>query len=268
MALEVEYVDMDTFENVVASDADPAELVNGDGFSEAEADTMMLSQEVEQATDWTTLNVIDPDGTVQELTDHMEEISLEQRRLQAEQHHQLEVSAAKEDHFSLAVKRSELENELKDIKADEKAALRNLRNLIKRGPNYPQPKSKIDDAVATAGEPSAIQVDDVNADTTWRELSLAPLLDGIKGLGTKKLEALLELCPTIGDWEELRAKAGVAHKPVSDVLPKGIGGSITDEIEERVYLAIKKHGDGLRKSKEGSQDGATVQANTATVDSI
>lgn len=259
MALEVEYVDMDTFENVVAPDCDPADLVNGDGSSVGEAvqsEPQAINQEVEQSTGFTTLAVIDPDGTVQKLTDHMEEISLEQKRLQAEQQHQIEISAAKEDHFSLAVKRSELENELKDIKADEKAALRNLRNLIKRGPNYPQPKSKIDDAVATAGEPSAIQVDDVNADTTWRELSLAPLLDGIKGLGAKKLEALLELCPTIGDWEELRAKAGVAHKPVSDVLPKGIGGSITDEIEERVYLAIKKHQDGLKK------------ASTAIVDSI
>ena len=256
MALEVEYVDMDSFENVVAQDADPADLVNGDGSSvgdlvQPEPHAEPVNQEVEQQSEgFTTLAVIDPDGTVQKLTDHMEEISLEQRRLQAEQQHQIEISAAKEDHFSLAVKRSELENELKDIKADEKAALCNLRNLIKRGPNYPQPKSKIDDAVAAAGEPSAIQVDDVNADTTWRELSLAPLLDGIKGLGHKKLDALLELCPTIGDWEELRAKAGAAHKPVSDVLPKGIGGSITDEIEERVYLAIKKHGDGLRKAKE------------------
>jgi hypothetical protein len=253
MALEVEYVDMDSFENVVSTDCDPADLVNGDGSSgdeevQHEPQAEPVNQEIEQATGFTPLAIIDPDGTVQKLTDHMEEISLEQRRLLAEQQHGIEVAAAKEDHFSLAVKRSELENELKDIKADEKAALRNLRNLIKRGPNYPQPKSKIDEAVATAGEPSAIQVDDVDADTTWRELSLAPLLDGIKGLGAKKLEALLELCPTIGDWEELRAKAGVAHKPVSDVLPKGIGGSITDEIEERVYLAIKKHQDGLLPS--------------------
>jgi hypothetical protein len=257
MALEIEYVDMDSFENVVAHDADPADLVNGDGSSVDDAvQSEPVSQEVEQATEqpegFSPLAVVDPDGTVQKLADNMEEISLEQKRLQAEQQHQIEISAAKEDHFSLAVKRSELENELKDIKADEKAALRNLRNLIKRGPNYPQPKSKIDEAVATASEPSAIQVEDANADITWRELSLAPLLDGIKGLGAKKLEALLELCPTIGHWEELRAKAGVAHKPVSDVLPKGIGGSITDEIEERVYLAIKKHGDGLRKAKECS----------------
>lgn len=260
MALEIEYVDMDSFENVVAHDADPADLVNGDGSGvveevQCEPQAEPVNQEVEQQPEgFSPMVVVDPDGTIQKLTDHMEEIGLEQRRLQAEQQHQMEVSAAKEDHFSLAVKRSELENELKDIKADEKAALRNLRNLIKRGPNYPQPKSKIDEAVATAGEPSAIQVDDINADMTWRELSLAPLLDGIKGLGKKKLEALLELCPTIGDWEELRAKAGVAHKPVSDVLPKGIGGSITDEIEERVYLAIKKHADGLKKVNEKAAD--------------
>lgn len=261
MALEVEYVDMDSFENVVAQDADPADLVNGDGSGVADVNDAVqaepqsepqaepVNQEDDQATGFTPLAVVDPDGTIAKLTDHMEEISLEQKRLQAEQHHQMEVSAAKEDHLSLAVKRSELENELKDIKADEKAALRNLRNLIKRGPNYPQPKSKIDEAVATAGEPSAIQVDDASADMTWRELSLAPLLGGIKGLGNKKLDALLDLCPTIGQWEEMRAKAGVAHKPVSDVLPKGIGGSITDEIEERVYLAIKKHQDGLNKVK-------------------
>jgi hypothetical protein len=175
----------------------------------------------------------------------MEETTMQERRLLAEQQHQIEISAAKEDHFSLAVKRSELENELKDIKADEKAALRNLRNLIKRGPNYPQPKSKIDEAVATGGERSAITVDDPAADDTWKLIPTSTIIDGIKGMGAKKAEAIISLAPTLGDLEELRAKAGIAHKPFATVLPKGVGGGMADELEERILDTTAKHMKGL-----------------------
>lgn len=168
----------------------------------------------------------------------------------AEATHLHNISEAKEGYSSLALRRSELESELKDLKADEKAALRGLSNLIARGPNYPQPKSKIDEAVAAAGERSAIVVDDPNEDKTWMLIETASILDGIKGMGGKKAEAIISLAPTLGDLEELRAKAGLAHKPYSSVLPKGIGENLADEIQERVYLAMKRHKEELAKAKE------------------
>ena len=192
----------------------------------------------------------------------------------AESNFKIQVDAAKESHTTLAVKRAELEAELKDLKADEKTALKSLSNMIQRGPIYPQPKSKIDEAVATGGEaPSAIvndQADNPNADETWRDIPMAKLLEGIKGLGPKKAEAILDLTPTIVAWEELRAKAGKAFKQVSEVLPKGIGSNIADEIEERVFNAMREHQKGLEQSKAGQANQVSQveeATNKATSDS-
>lgn len=234
MALEIEYADVATDTFTERPEADPVDMINGDGNADAlltplASSTSPLAEESQS---------ISQEGGIGQEEDH-EEMTLSEaeqfhQECVAEEHHKIEVAAAKEEHFSLAVKRSELENELKDIKADEKAALRNLRNLIKRGPNYPQPKSKIDEAVAAAGEPSAIVVDDPSADDTWKQVATSEIIDGIKGLGGKKAEAIISLAPTLGDLEELRAKASLVHKPFGSVLPRGIGGGMADEIEDRI----------------------------------
>jgi len=258
MALEVEYVDMDT----VALDVDPADLVNGDGVSVDDAvQTEPVNQEVEQATGFTPLDVIDPDNTVAALSENLDNINQEDGRRLAEEAHAIEVAAAKEDHFALAVKRSELENDLKEIKADEKAALRNLKNLLKRGPNYPQAKSKIDEAVSAGGERSAIVVDDPNEDQTWRLIPTSTVIDGVKKMGPKKAEAICSIAPTLGDLEELRAKAGIAFKTFKEVLPKGVGSEMADEIEERILTAVAKHKADLVKAASASQtDTATAHS--------
>lgn len=291
MALEIEYEDYGLEEiDISQVEVDPATMVNGDGEprpprpelrayteppadeSENQSSTLVesepqaVAETISQDVDATPTNSMAPSHwhiyqinhtrpapPSWMLEDAQQIAEWNQQCSVAESNFKIQVDAAKENHTSLAVKRAELEAELKDLKADEKAALKSLSNMIQRGPIYPQPKSKIDEAVATGGEqPSAIvndQADNPNADETWRNIPMAKLIEGIKGMGPKKAEAILELTPTVGAWEELRAKAGKAFKQMSEVLPKGIGGNIADEIEERVFSAVRDHQKGLEKNK-------------------
>lgn len=242
MAMEVEYVDygpetvdLDQ-ENVSAAD-----IVNGDGQTPP---PIANQEESADETDETTTLV--DDGTTDDPADEFDnaeftDVDMNEQREQAEHAHAIEVADAKEEHFDLAVRRSEAEANLKELKADEKAALKNLKNLLRRGPNYPRPPDKIAKAVKEGGERSAIQVDDPNADESWKAIPTSSLLEGIKGMGDKKVEAVIALAPTLGDMEELRAQAGIAHKPFASVLPRGVGGTLADELEERVLDAVAKH---------------------------
>lgn len=244
MAMEIEYVDVgsETIDADQAS-ADPADIINGDGLNEQTAEGI-LEPETDNQEEVSDSGEPDTGELPEESPgEELSEEELAERRAAVELAYEQEIAGAKEEHFSLAVRRSEGEASLKELKADEKAALKNLKNLIRRGPNYPQPTTKIEQAVAEGGERSAITVDDPSADDSWKLISLASLLDGIKGLGDKKRDAITALAPTLADWEELRARAGIAHKPLASVLPRGVGGELADVIEERVFSAVKKHCD-------------------------
>jgi len=49
-------------------------------------------------------------------------------------------------------------------------------------------------------------------------------------MGEKKLEALLEMCPTLGHFTDKQVEAGASG--VNTVLPKGCGKAITDPLGE------------------------------------
>lgn len=73
------------------------------------------------------------------------------------------------------------------------------------------------------------------SDGDWRLTPLSDLwvTEPIKGMGKKKRDALIDFCPTIGSFEDLRAEAGRQFKPLADLLPEGIGQSLASELEER-----------------------------------
>lgn len=241
MAMEIEVASTATepADGAIAAGLSASEIVNGDGCS---ATSISNQGDVP----------IEPSDSDESTSTTMPEIDLAEQRRIAEQTHALELQQAKEEHSAAAILRSEREVILKEAKADEKVALKKVQNLISRGPAYPQQFSKIEAAVENDKETkSAIQVDDPNADTTWKLIPISSIIDGIKGMGKKKAETIVELVPTLGDWEELRAQAGKAFKPLASVLPKGIGQSMADEIEERVYVAIKKHTDALNSARDG-----------------
>ena len=264
MAMEFEVADVGNIssasqpgEGAIAAGMSAAVIVNGDGelkgvlqpqVSQGEGNESATAQSPAPpapSPDNITSSLVESNGSTEESFITSESLGLPpidetQQKLLAERAYEIEISSAKEDHFTLAVNRSNLEAELKDAKADEKAALKNLKNLLRRGPNYAKPVSKIDEAIAQS-EPSSIQVDDANADTTWKQIPTSQIIDGIKGMGAKKAAAIIDSAPTLGDLEELRAAASLAHKQFKELLPKGVGSAMADEMEERILTAVGKH---------------------------
>jgi hypothetical protein len=101
-------------------------------------------------------------------------------------------------------------------------------------PKNPQATTETtQDAGEVGGETKAAEADD------WRDLSTEKLLEGTKGLGAKKLEAIIELAPTAGQLEDLRGQASMAYKSFKEVLPKGCGESMADEIEKKLEDHIR-----------------------------
>lgn len=251
MAMEIEVANTATepAEGAIAAGLSAADIINGDGCP-ATSISNQGDVPVEPTDDEISSTLVASDSDDESTSTTMPEVDIAEQRRIAEVTFDLELHQAKEDHSAAAIHRSECEAELKEAKADEKAALKKIQNLIARGPAYPQQITKIEAAVANDKETkSAIQVDDPNADVTWKLIPITSIIEGIKGMGKKKADAIVELVPTLGDWEELRAQAGKAFKPLASVLPKGIGQSMADEIEERVYAAIKKHTDALNTAK-------------------
>lgn len=102
-----------------------------------------------------------------------------------------------------------------------------------------QPKVEKPAEVAANAEPDqAVASEPAVAD--YRELKTAESFKGLKGMGDKKLEALSDLCPTIGHIEKLRIEAAEEHKPFKSKLPKGFGDGIVSAIEDRILDLMKE----------------------------
>jgi hypothetical protein len=275
MAMEIDVADMPAASTPTPEAAtNAATIINGDGSESGLVASTFTSdsQGVELEPEQTASTLVDSASDASESTTstldapELSDEEIAAQRLVAEENWKAEMDSVKEEMAELALKRSAAEVDLKELKASEKAALKSLRALIARGPSYPEIKTaqqaKIDAAVANDKEtPSAIVVDDANADVTWKAIPTKDVIgDGIKGMGDKKLEAILDLAPTLGDLEELRAAASKACKPFGSVLPKGVGRGMADEIEERCMNAIAKHCANIKAAKEAAA-ATTLDAN-------
>jgi hypothetical protein len=129
----------------------------------------------------------------------------------------------------------DLKEQLKFAKADYDDAVSALRKLATDG-NKPMPL--FDHAKKVEAEAEAVQPVE-KEDDSWRAWPLFDLLNSsdidIKGLGKKKIEALTDLYPTFGHFQDLRISASLEGKPLKEVLPEGFGQKIADQIEE-VFL--------------------------------
>lgn len=285
MPMEIEYFDMDG--EVVDVETTAADMVNGRGEEESQEE----SQEQEQAP---TLGSNEHFETIGRGEDDQSDQSASEfatvsqggdtpkidpdykprvdwgARFEAEYAHEREIAEAKEAHTAASLARQAAEEVFKAAKATEKACLSELSALINRGPQYPDSKpinqggeSPIDAAVRG---PSPT-LDDSNADQSWRNIPIAPMLDGIKGMGEKKREAILSLTPTLGDFEDLRGKASQSHKQLYEVMPKGVGRAMADELEERALSAMRKHQLELERNKPEPEQSATDQPGDGEPDS-
>lgn len=93
----------------------------------------------------------------------------------------------------------------------------------------------------------------------WRAMETGTLLDGLKGLGKKKLEALVDSAPTAGDLEDLRGEASRAHKHFREVLPDGFGEKIADAIEERLLDHVAKAGPSAEEQAAAERKAAAEE---------
>lgn len=184
----------------------------------------------------------EPDGPIgQETMDDAEESEAAKQVDPAEVLHTAEL-----DYIEAALFVQSIEEEIDNLKKSLKDARESrdecgvrLRDL--RDGNYIEPRkppsqddrqfSKQQEADLFASPPSP-------TDAEWRATPLSKLWSAenpIKGMGKKKQDAIIELCPTFGAFEDLRAEAVKTFKPLDSLLPDGVGKALADELCERLF---------------------------------
>ena len=155
-----------------------------------------------------------------------------------------EIATAEQECLTTEDRIAELREELKEAKAAYERRVSHLRRLCGKlsasgngrvSPSLPptdQPAaSPMDSAVDSRADDSA-PIDD------WRSVLTTELdLAAVKGLGEKKREALLDLCPTLGQLEDLRAGQGGLTQV------EGIGQGLAGKIEERILTWLSANRD-------------------------
>jgi hypothetical protein len=175
-----------------------------------------------------------PDTVSESMTDMTESVDADPD-LQLQ--HDQQIEAAEKDLAECAVRRADLEATLKLSKAEYKEALDYLVALKKRGPQSSVVASNL-----------GIELPE---DDSWRLISTERVLEGIENLGTKKRDLILSAFPTFGELEDARNKASLMHKPFKEVLPKGIGSAIADQLETRIGDVMLEFSRMLEKSASG-----------------
>lgn len=110
---------------------------------------------------------------------------------------------------------------------------------ISQGKTFPAPAKPVvtTEAATTITEAQAVTTEATES-TAWRDVPTATLLDGVQGLGKKKLETLVDIAPTAGALEDLRATSNGVFK---SVLPKGFGDKVASAIEDALLNCQTNH---------------------------
>lgn len=161
-----------------------------------------------------------------------------------------------------------LKEELKEAKSQYEQAVIRLREIISDSSGHDAARTtkvivtpvagfwdKIEVPASACGEttPASDETKPAEPETTaplaWRAVPLSELFrEPIKGLGAKKQEAMIDLCPTLGALEDLRATVGQAASQFHELLPKGIGLETASTIEERLL-------DWIARNPKACEDG-------------
>jgi hypothetical protein len=141
-----------------------------------------------------------------------------------------------------ALMRQRIEDELKEIKQEEKALLKKLQRLMNRDleEETKQPDKQTD---PTVDESQPMLPFEVNSDASvtdrWEKISAETVLSHIPKLSAKKKEALMDVFQNLKQMEDLRGDASRQFKHFSELLPEGIGKVLADQLEEAMYAAMK-----------------------------
>lgn len=164
--------------------------------------------------------------------------------------HRLKLDDLKSEIIILSKKIEDLRQLTKEAKAEYKQCLSDLMDGEKKGPELPkkpecityerflelkEQASKSGDG--EGGEVKPLALYQPNQDEEWKSVPTSRIFEGktIKGLGPKKIEAVCDVAPTIGELEELRNQASLKHLHFCKMLPKGIGEELADAIQDLMY---------------------------------
>lgn len=174
----------------------------------------------------------DPATTVSEPP----KLTLEQLQRAAQQAFDEKVKEAEENYMEQSLYVKQLQEDLKKAKKTQKEMLDYLWDVKLEGPKIPTHLPVETPTIVEASKNS-----EVENDTTWRDISILKVIEGIEGLGTKKKELFLEHFENLGQLVDAQAEASKAFKPFKDFLPDGFGQAIADKLDERIWELQKQH---------------------------
>lgn len=163
--------------------------------------------------------------------------------------HRMKLDDLKSEIVILSKKIEDLRQLTKEAKAEYKQCLSDLMDGEKKGPELPKKpecityerflelKEQASESGGEGGEVKPLALYQPNQDEEWKSVPTSRIFEGktIKGLGKKKIEAVCDVAPTIGELEELRNQASLKHLHFCKMLPKGIGEELADAIQDLMY---------------------------------
>lgn len=163
--------------------------------------------------------------------------------------HRMKLDDLKSEIVILSKKIEDLRQLTKEAKAEYKQCLSDLMDGEKKGPELPKKpecityerflelKEQASKSSSEGGEVKPLALYQPNQDEEWKAVPTSRIFEGktIKGLGKKKIEAVCDVAPTIGELEELRNRASLKHLHFCKMLPKGIGEELADAIQDLMY---------------------------------
>lgn len=163
--------------------------------------------------------------------------------------HRMKLDDLKSEIVILSKKIEDLRQLTKEAKAEYKQCLSDLMDGEKKGPDLPKKPECItyerflelkEQASKSGGdgvEVKPLALYQPNQDEEWKSVPTSKIFEGktIKGLGPKKIEAVCDVAPTLGELEELRNQASLKHLHFCKMFPKGIGEELADAIQDLMY---------------------------------
>jgi DNA uptake protein ComE-like DNA-binding protein len=142
---------------------------------------------------------------------------------------------AQENYCQAGIEVEHAKNAIKQAKESQKAALEWLEKVMAESGDGQEGSADGESfaAQSVAESPTDDASDPSGTIADWRSVPTEELkLDTIKGMGTKKLEAIIHEYPTVGKLEDLRAEGNGKFMGLQTI--KGVGEAMAGEIENKI----------------------------------
>ena len=157
----------------------------------------------------------------------------------AELEHSRKISEARDEYSNASLEVLRIENEIGSLKRELKDAKETADALGLRLQMLLDGEDDDSDTPASeSGEAAAASPEEAPSD--WRAVPLETVIGKIKGLGKKKLDAILCITPTLGAFEDLRKECG-EYGGLFGKMPEGVGKGMCSKLEDAVIEWLAEH---------------------------